>query len=352
MKEIIKAIREIDWAKLDSAYGDSHKILIWLETLFISKDVDKCLEACGELHANLIHQESVYSSTEKAIPFLISSLKYCPNECRVSIVNLLSYIADSCSYFLESEIVWEKHQQSKGNPFKTEQEVIEDLEPYYKPFSAALWAGFADFVSLLNDNEKGIRIKTPHLLASLLSFPSEWRNEPSKKIDFDREVSGKMLNLFSAEKDSFVLCSYVFALSSFGFRRKENVVMLKNILRETIGERVKICAAMCLIDHNECEKSVEVVAETLLNNEETGKMFNNELPWFMGHLRFHLVKRLCSLPTSMTNQVLPALLISVDCSSQHTVQGEIDNILHFVFGDGRLDLEKSSADLTDFKELF
>ena len=69
----ISAMEQVDWAKLDYAYGDATNVSELIRTIAFGDEAEAC-EACTTLHGELVHQSSVYSSTYEAIPFLIETL--------------------------------------------------------------------------------------------------------------------------------------------------------------------------------------------------------------------------------------------------------------------------------------
>ncbi|MGW9511872.1 hypothetical protein ACWGVU_34325, partial [Embleya sp. NPDC055610] len=59
----------IDWRSLDQAYGDGTDVPDRIRALY-ANDAGRAGEALSKLFNSALHQESVYSATMAAVPFL------------------------------------------------------------------------------------------------------------------------------------------------------------------------------------------------------------------------------------------------------------------------------------------
>jgi hypothetical protein len=341
----MQKIEEIPWGQLEHAYGTAEEVPGWLDTLLTSPDEEKCGEAARSLYNTLWHQHTIFEATAPAVPFLIQALGTCPPKCRARVLSLLDSIASGLAYNAQHEDLFRQMRMDLVDSDEYQEEMKKQLG-WVEACETAVWQGFETCFSLLGDEEQQVRIQIPSLLSTLLALAPERRPERLKDVPLDQEVSGAIVQeRLPVETDPFVCCSCVFALSSIGFRHLPNLEVLERVMRESPEERVRICAAMCLVDHGGRGDSVDVLIDALSRWGETDRLFNNELPWFHGWLRFQLIWRLCLLPPQMIDRVLPALVAALEAASQWTADAEVGPILRFVFQGRKVDLEKGAATL-------
>jgi hypothetical protein len=334
------------WSRLETAYGPAGKVPAWLKTLLTAKDDRKCRTACEHLFNVLWHQGTIFEATAPAVAFLVRALRACPAGCRVTVVDLLDHIADGMSYHAQHEDLFLGMGSRLPESAEYQQVKRKQLE-WVKACEAAVWEGFETYLPLLRARQADVRLAVPCLLATLLRKDRARRPAGLRRRNLDRQVSDAIVRqCLPAEKDPFVRCSCVFALSSIAARHPPNLDALQDLLEDP-EERVRICAAVGLVDHGRHGGPLDVVIDALSRCAQTDRLFNNELPWFQGWLRFLLVGRLCALPHALLDRVLPALLAAIDAASHHTVDAEIAPILHFVFQGRQVDVARGAQGLTE-----
>lgn len=344
-------IDSIPWNKLSHAYGeDASDLATWLQILVTTHSEEVFETNLSHIDFVICHEGSVYSATPYVVPFLIDVLPKCPVSSRAQLVNLLARIADGRSTYAQNEFLPPEIKYGYMDPIEYDERMKEQLN-WVENCQIEVWKGFELYLSLLNDEVTAVRIEVPYLLATLLNQDKSHRPEPLRHIDLDERVSNIIKTRLSGEQDPFIVCGFVFALSSIGTRHTANLTCLEELMHFTGKERLRICAAMCLIDHQRYDAALDVIIDALSRHHETDKLFNSELPWFTGWLRFQLIARLCILPPKYIDLVLPALLTSIDAATQWTVDSDVTEILSFAFQGKKVDINKGASSLTDSQRM-
>jgi hypothetical protein len=347
----MNTIDNIPWNKLSHAYsGDASDLGTWLQALFVANNDETFEAALSRIDFVIWHQGAVYSATPHTVPFLIGVLPKCPITSRAQLINLLARIADGKAPHVQNEFLSSEIKYGYMDPIEYDERMKEQLT-WVKNCQIEVWKGFELYLSLLNDEVTAVRIEVPNLLATLLTQDKSHRPESLRHIDLDERVSKIIKICLSGKQDPFVACSFVFGLSSIGTRHTANLSYLKELMRFTGKERLRICAAICLIDHQRYDAALDVIIDALSRHHETDKLFNSELPWFAGWLRFQLIARLCTLPPKYIDLVLPALLTSIDTATHWTVDSDVAAILSFAFQGKKVDINKGASTLTDSQRI-
>ncbi len=337
-------IDDITWNNLSHAYGeDATDVANYLRTLFTTNSSKIFEAALSQIDFVVCHQGTIYPVTSYVVPFLIKLLPNSSGVNRVCLVRLLTKIANGQSYNAQHQSIL-SYQDSQ-----TYQEELKEQLLWVKNCQMEVWKGFKLYLTLLGDQEDAVRIEVPYLLATLLNQGESRRPEPFQHTDLDEMVSTLIITRLPIESNSIVVCSFLFALSFIGVRYTSNLEQLQEILDSTNEERVRICAAMCLIDHRRHHLAVDVLTDALSRWHEIDQLFNGELPWFTGWLRFQIIIRLCSLSPDYIHQIVPALLIGIDAASHYTVNSDIEQILAFTFQGKKIDPKKGVSSLTSLQ---
>lgn len=94
---------EVDWAKLEHAYGPATDVPQLLRAL-LSTNADERREACDNLHFRVWHQGTIYSASAAIIPFLFELLSHDNDLYRGCAVTVLCCIATGEGWLYGSRI--------------------------------------------------------------------------------------------------------------------------------------------------------------------------------------------------------------------------------------------------------
>ena len=320
----------IEWEKLAHAYGTAEDVPKWLDQLRTATTDDVAEEAMEYLFGVLWHQYTVYGATAAATPFLVEALNYCRPIIRSDLLRLLDLIADGMSYLDQHEGLLLAFESEAVNSEEYQVQKQREL-CWVADCVRSVWTGLDCYVDLLDDPSLQMRINVSHLLATLLSKDKACR--PTHLEDVDRKVSNLLKDSLSADSESLVQCSYVFALTSIPARKQDNVLFLEQLMKDMTDPRLKISIALATRLLEQMDGAVEVLIDALTRSAETDRLYKSDLewPWFDRWLRFQLVGCLCALPQERLGQLMPALLATIDRASDMTANEDLAPILRYAF---------------------
>jgi hypothetical protein len=329
-------MEQVEWAKLDYAYGESTNVSDLIQTILSGEETEAC-EACATLHNKLVHQGSVYSSTYEAIPFLIGTLSATGNApcARVGVLWLLDDIVSSCAFWVNApefdraEVGW----------------------PSPKEFIERAWLGSALFCRLLDeDSSADIRMLAARLLGMLVT-PGP-RIAGAEQSDRYASAAAALTDRVRAdETDDLALSSVVFALGRAAAHDRSLIRYLRETrVRLGVGEQTRVAAALAVVEIEEGKhatlEEVDLLVDAMCRAPETDTLFQlrtgpgseRRSPWVMARLRFKLRAALCAWSAGdepRMERVLPALLAGVRLATAYTADVDLGPVFLWLWPDRR-----------------
>jgi hypothetical protein len=335
----ISAMEQVDWAKLDYAYGDATNVSELIRTIAFGDEAEAC-EACTTLHGELVHQSSVYSSTYEAIPFLIETLAVTGSGSGVrrGVLTLLDDIVASCVYWIEME----------GN---TDPALAEGQDGWVPPsrFIERAWLGLERFARLLHDDDDAdVRTRAAHLLGMLLT-PAPRLAPADPPGRYASAVATLVARLHGNEVDELVLSSVVFALGRASARDPSPIQLMRDVgAKPNVGESTRVAAALAVMEIDRGKlanlQEVDLLIDTMCRAAETDTLYQvrggtgseRRSPWIGGRLRFRLRAALCDWSAgdqAHMERVLPALLAGVRLTSGYVASADLGPVFAWLWPD-------------------
>jgi hypothetical protein len=326
----IARMEQVEWAKLDYAYGNSCDVSALIRTIVFGSEAAAC-NACTTLHDELVHQSSIYSSTYEAIPFLIDALATTPSKSprRLAVLKLLDSIAESCLHWIELEETFES----------TSTEEREKWAPSDK-WIRRVWLGSDLFVQMLHDDkDPDVRTYIAHLLGMLVTLgPSSVSDvEPGR---YGSVVTALVARLEGNERDDLVQASVVFAVARAARHDPALIGWLREACaKSNLGEKARLAAVLSVMEidggkHVTLE-DVDLLINAMLHAAATDRpqpeakaQQARYFPWTAS--RFSLIAGLCDWSAGdvgRMERILPALLTGIGLASGYTA----DSYLYPVF---------------------
>jgi tetratricopeptide (TPR) repeat protein len=123
--DVLDGVEQVPWDTLHHAYGSAEDVPDLLR-LLLSDDPDVRDDAFEQLYSNIWHQGTVYEASGYAVPFLLRMLADERTPDRLSVLHLLSSLAEGSSYLAvhhregDAHFDWRRLLAEKGEDFDTE----------------------------------------------------------------------------------------------------------------------------------------------------------------------------------------------------------------------------------------
>jgi hypothetical protein len=168
LEEIFNAIDEINWSRLQHAYGEASDVPGLLRGL-VSVDKAVRMEALYGLCGTIWHQGTVYEASPYAVPFLLEMLKSSEVPEKAGIAMLVAELANgSASLELFADEDYElarrfrEHLEQEGRDFSEE---LESGRAYVLATREAVGAGIELLFEYLRHGEPSVREGVARALA-------------------------------------------------------------------------------------------------------------------------------------------------------------------------------------------
>jgi HEAT repeat protein len=159
---MLEGLEDIDWGKLNHAYGAATDVPDLLRTL-ASPTRQERSRAVGELYGNIWHQGTVYEATGFAVPFLVELLRGGAVKGKTEILGLLQAISGGNSYLeVHQDLDWYRHErQTAAFRERLRQEIV-----WVCKAKEAVSAGIPTYRELLAGPSVRLRIWSAYVLAN------------------------------------------------------------------------------------------------------------------------------------------------------------------------------------------
>jgi hypothetical protein len=321
----IARMEQVEWGKLDYSYGEPVNVSELIQTIAFGDDTE-ARKACSDLHDELVHQASVYSSTYEAIPFLIETLAVIGGQAggRRGVLSLLDDIFASCIHWTELErLAVPKFEEEWALP----REII-----------GQGWHGSELFAHMLQDSDFAVRTYAAYLLGLLLTLGP--RVAPAAPSDrYVAALAALIARLQSNEEaDELALSSIVFALGRASVHDRSLIELLRRTgAKPSLGEPTRVAAAMAVMEIEEGKhvnlQEVDLLIDTMCRAKETDELYGGS-PWVSTRLRFRLCKMLCAWSAgdeAHMERVLPALLNGIRLTSGYAAEIDLYPVFHWLW---------------------
>jgi hypothetical protein len=195
--------------------------------------------ALDQLYGTIFHQETLYTSTAPAVPYLIDLLDYPQVRCRGKILQLLADLAEVPPWL-------EEGPKDLPAGVELDDEYLTILRDTYQ----AVWSGWRTYLLAGSDVDPRLRVSAPKLLAELSATPRQ-DIAPTMAEDIQREVPAALRRWLDEEPNAIVQASVVMALGTWG---RPDAACLQLIRRQLVESGpvlppVRLAAAMALAEH-------------------------------------------------------------------------------------------------------
>jgi hypothetical protein len=320
---------------LDNAYNDSSEgIASQLVVTYRDRNNQAFKNLLASIHNDLIHQGTIYTSTAKALPFIIDLLKLSPDEFKKGFISFISGTADGVDQYLILA--------DTG----TLQSLPNELT-FLREIAVTLWAEIDYFKSLLDHEDQMIRRIIPYLLNRIVLLPAitlpDHLNISAKENEIvDYVVDHAVLN----ERDSFTRCSYAYLLKTLAHKNEKAMNTIHALFKFESDQLVKICLAMIIAEHKNYEKALPTLQDALNNINATDQLTHNELMSLYGHLHVHIIATLCRFPLSYLPELIDSFVKVISAPDNYSVDSDLIYILDFVFNGKKLSTDGKAISLS------
>ncbi len=334
MKKIFDRIDNINWKKLEHAYGNAEDVPEQLKWLLDGneKEGGKALSA---FFGNIYHQGTIYEATSFAVPFLIHAISNCHPNLKSDLLELLICISNGMSYNIQHQSIWENggiFDDGRTITDEYKKETREQLH-WVEQGILAVWNGWDEFASLLNDNNPDIRVHIPLLLVSLTNG---YYCPKDKNIDVVQKELFDLLHEKSVvENNGTVKASIIQGMSYLDIPLVKKISLLKYYQQEE-EPVIKITAAYCLIGLEQNETSIMILKNALAEEEKTEKAFQSH-PWFDMKVSFFFLQSLCELPVSHFDLLWDVFENKIKSTHKFGTEYIVSPIVRFVFENKKID---------------
>jgi hypothetical protein len=163
---MLENLDDIDWSKLEDAYGQATNVPNLIRGL-VSSEKEVRQKARFDLGSHIIHQGTPYSSTVYAIAFLAELLQNPTIPDHGTIASLLVFIAESCLYLQEDFVKTAPVLERK------EQQVDQVDHDRYKNAIIDSWRAVTSFMPVYLNLLEGSDSQTQIQLQKLLNICQE-----------------------------------------------------------------------------------------------------------------------------------------------------------------------------------
>lgn len=283
---MLDGLDEIDWSGLQDCYGPATSIPNLIRDL-TCKDTQKQAETLDALGKQICHQASSSQATAPVIPFLLELIRSPSIRNRERILSLLQTIAiglDFDQLYYQTKIADDLAKMEEQAATMTERQKRESnwgpvigLACY-----SCVRKGVADFLDLLHDKNRSVRIQAAY---NLSSFPADYR----KTLPRLRET------LRLARRTDELACSIL----SVGLLEFQASVARtsRSFVRPLIKDRrdlIRYAAALYLFWHEPNDHVMAVIRE-LSQNDEYDCFMGSKSLLFAGYAWNQYAERLLEL---------------------------------------------------------
>lgn len=242
---MLKGIDEIDWGRLEHAYGPATDVPGMLRQL-TSPDPGERGEAVQALFGTIWHQGTVYEASAHAVPFLIELLESASVADKDQILVLLAHLAKGTSYHDVHQHLPLFRNQALTTDWK---ERIQRELAWVRSTTAAVNAGKPVYIGLISHPDSVVREAAAYLLASFTS--------PSP------ELARRLWSEYQRETDDRVKTSILLAFGILAEPTVSNRDLVLSVLDGARERSVELAAALSLIRLAPGEVPAEVLAVVL-----------------------------------------------------------------------------------------
>jgi HEAT repeat protein len=168
---MLEELDRVNWSQLSHAYGRAADLPNMIRRLAGSGS-DTREEVLAELWSSILHQGSLYTATEAAIPFLIELLDEPSVFAKNHVLDLLTGAADSALAVISDR------QNDEG--------IERPVPPHVPAILAAVERAWGPCCRLLLDEDAAVRIGAALLLKSMVNHRAEASSKLMGAIDTDR----------------------------------------------------------------------------------------------------------------------------------------------------------------------
>lgn len=330
---MLEGLEQIDWGKLQHAYGPAEDVPGLLRGL-ASPEKSARGEALHALWGNIWHQGTVYEATSVAAPFLI---ELATNSCvqgREEILLLLASIANGNSYLDVHQHVG-LFKEMYGAEMTTEK-WTEDLGrelSWVKAARAAVVASVNRYVGMLDDSDWPVREAAAFLLAALGSDGSATCSAIEKR--------------FVIETEARVKVSFLLALGVLG---KQVSSRIENAASDPrAGVRLAAALSMVrLLREQAPDAAVELLIQALQRPEDFSGAFEGS-PWCDDGLQSLVTGYLTYLGPSRGQEVATKVIYALKRADGWMAKRIAMALLAMVFDISTCAGQRQPADLTDIQ---
>ncbi len=275
---MLERLDQIDWSKLNHAYGSADDIPDHIRGLFTSS-TQKREETWYELYGNLWHQGTVYEATAYAVPFLIELLEIESTPDKHNILSYLGTLAEGSSYI-------DAHKELNITCYTEEDLTIrlqQELE-WVRITRDTVLKAHNVYLGFLSTDNPDIICATAYLLSRFPEHAHKFWPKLQEKFE-------------TAKNDD--ITRFGIAITSQYFHT-DNIVPIDWLLAKFDQEtkfEIKIALGISMLYHSNFsfEKILTFLTKNIIWSEELDKMFHTQ-PWDIGEPGTHIILALCQSP--------------------------------------------------------
>ena len=325
---------EIDWHRLEHAYGAADDVPGWLRSLATQEDES---DALMYLSLSLCHQGTVYSASASAVPYLIELLTDKPMQGKEGLLRLLAGMAHGEAYHRQHFLFYsEARRQDPSFQRELAEQVV-----WAERTREAVRRGLPVYLELLTDADPHLRREAAYTLAQL-------------KADATA-ILPLLYAQLAQEDDLQARASMALSLGVLGEPTAAARALLEPLLQAQGKEEqalVRYAAAISLawlFNEETPEPAVRILVD-LLTATVPQWLFDAyvELPWVDGRLSQvagHTLRQ--RLSPERLRFALPRLFGALETVDDDDVDEIIRTLLAVAFGNSRLPERVAAQDLTE-----
>jgi hypothetical protein len=285
---MLEKLLEIDWSKLEMAYGSAESVPALIHALMSPHPADWSA-ALLDLNATILHQGSIYTATVASVPFFLELLASDDVHCRGHLLSFLSGTIGGGYIGLATE------EEYKNRPWLNAVQDDTEWRSEHKKLQRAcavqIYPEWERLLAMLHTPSLPIRITIPLLLSTLAVRAADYAPAALSDRDLVEECFEQMRPRLEKESHLLVRASLLFGLAQIASQCPPVFPLLRARLDEAYSPQERLAAAWNLVQQGQelPENAIDFLAETLREHAQTDHLFEPDFPGI--EWRYHPIQR-------------------------------------------------------------